>query len=185
MTCGELLAIVFTLGWVPLWIFRAETVTDALPFYDRNERFWVYAIVGFLSAHITAACLTLTLRPPPPAGRCALAAVVFASGVSFWLWGRALIGPLGEPRLPEEPPLMLRRDGAFGVVRHPLYFGVLVAASAPVIATARIEIAATFVLAAAAVVARALQEEQRLRAQLGEQYDAYCREVKRLIPFVW
>jgi protein-S-isoprenylcysteine O-methyltransferase Ste14 len=27
--------------------------------------------------------------------------------------------------------------------------------------------------------------EHRLRARLGAPYEAYCRAVKRLIPFVW
>ena len=185
MNRGVLLAFIFALGWLPLHLFRAETVTEALPFYDRSERRWVWTSIMLLTAHISAACLTLTLRPPPPAGRCALGVAVFAAGIGFWLWGRTFIGPLGEPRLPEQPPRELRRDGAFGLVRHPLYLGVLVAASAPVAATGYIVLVATFALAATAIVARALQEERRLRAQLGPEYERYCREVKRLIPFVW
>jgi len=182
---GVVLAIVFSVGWLPLHLFRAESVSAALPFYRPRERRWVHAIIALLIVHVSAACLTLTLRAPPPLSRCVLAATTFVAGIGFWLWGRVLIGPLRTPRLPNEPPHALRCDGAFGWVRHPLYFGVLVAASAPLIATLRVEIAVTFVLAAIAVVARAQQEEHRLRAQLGAQYDAYCAQVKRLIPFVW
>jgi len=185
MSRGVLLAVIFALGWLPLRVFRAEAVREALPFYDRGERRWVRASIALLTIHISAACLTLTLQPPPPLSRSLLGIAVFAAGIGFWLWGRAEIGPLRVTRLPEEPPRRLRRDGAFGLVRHPLYFGVLVAASAPVVTAGCAALACTFALAAAAVAVRSTQEERRLRTQLGLEYDAYCREVKRLIPFVW
>jgi protein-S-isoprenylcysteine O-methyltransferase Ste14 len=44
---------------------------------------------------------------------------------------------------------------------------------------------ASYTVCAVAIGVRALQEEKRLRAQLGAQYEDYCREVKRLVPFVW
>jgi protein-S-isoprenylcysteine O-methyltransferase Ste14 len=43
----------------------------------------------------------------------------------------------------------------------------------------------TLVLCGVALMVRAVQEERRLRAQVGAPYDAYCRAVKRLIPYVW
>jgi protein-S-isoprenylcysteine O-methyltransferase Ste14 len=63
--------------------------------------------------------------------RAALGIVVFAAAVAFWFWGRLQIGPLHMRRLPEEAPLQLRCSGAFGIVRHPLYFSYLLAAAAP------------------------------------------------------
>ena len=43
----------------------------------------------------------------------------------------------------------------------------------------------TFALSSVGLIVRAVQEERRLRVQVGPPYDDYCREVKRLIPFVW
>lgn len=185
MNRGGVLALIFAFGWLPLHAFRAEAVTEALPFYSRAERWSVHASIAFLIVHVSVVCLTLTLRLPPPVGRSVLSVALFWGGIGFWMWGRVLIGPMRVSRLPDEPPQRLRRDGAFGLVRHPLYFGVLVAAGAPVMATGQILPVLTFALAAIAVVVRALQEERRLRAQLGPAYDAYCAEVKRLIPFIW
>ena len=185
MNRGVWLACVFALGWLPLHVFRAESVVAALPHYERWERVWVYVTMVLLSAHVTVACVCLAAMPTVSCGRAAVALALFAAAVGFWLWGRAQIGPLRVTRLPEEPPVRLRRDGAFGLVRHPLYFAMLVLTGARVVASGRVLPALSWALCAAVIAVRAQQEERRLRAQLGAVYDTYCRDVKRLIPFVW
>jgi protein-S-isoprenylcysteine O-methyltransferase Ste14 len=185
MSRGVLLACIFALGWLPLLVFRVESVVAALPHYERWERVWVYVTMVLLSAHVTIACVCLSAMPTVSWGRAAVALALFAAAIGFWFWGRAQIGPLRLTRLPDEPPLRLRRDGAFGLVRHPLYFAMLVMTGAPVVASGRVLPALSWALCAVVIAVRAQQEERRLRAQLGAEYDAYCREVKGLIPFVW
>ncbi|MBI4517697.1 MAG: isoprenylcysteine carboxylmethyltransferase family protein [Deltaproteobacteria bacterium] len=182
---GVVVAMVFALGWLPLHFFRAEAVAEALPFYDRRERWWVRFSVTIISLHVSAACVTLSWLPVVPLGRAVLGLTVFGAAIAFWFWGRVQIGPLRRTRLPDEPPHRLRRDGAFGIVRHPLYFSYLLAAAAPLAIVPRAPFLLTFALCCTALAMRAAQEEHRLRAQLGTPYEAYCREVKRLIPFVW
>ena len=80
---------------------------------------------------------------------------------------------------------VLITHGPFAYVRNPLYLGCLIAASGPVVATLSPLLACTLALCVVSIGVRALQDEQRLRAQLGPTYDAYCRNVKRLIPFIW
>jgi protein-S-isoprenylcysteine O-methyltransferase Ste14 len=70
-------------------------------------------------------------------------------------------------------------------VRHPLYFGVLVVSAAPAVAAGRLFLLCTYLMCVVAIVVRALQEERRLHAQLGSEYASYCRDVKRLVPFLW
>jgi protein-S-isoprenylcysteine O-methyltransferase Ste14 len=180
-----LLSVVFGLGWVPLFVFRAEALGESLPSYRGGERFWVLASPVILAVHVTASCLVLTLTPDITAVRAGVSVLVFAAGMAFWLWARATIGPLRIRRLPDQPPERLRRDGPFGVVRNPLYFGVLVAAAAPAIAAAEPLLAVSYASSVAALAVRAIQEERRLHAQLGPAYEAYCRDVRCLIPFVW
>jgi protein-S-isoprenylcysteine O-methyltransferase Ste14 len=185
VTLGILLSVLFGLGWVPLFVFRAEALGDALPSYRGGERFWVLAAPVILAVHVTASCLVLSLTPEIPAVRAGISVLVFAAGIAFWMWARATIGPVRIRRLPDQPPERLRLDGPFGVVRNPLYFGVLVAAAAPALAAAATLLAVTYASCVAALVVRAVQEERRLHAQLGPAYEAYCREVRCLIPFVW
>ena len=96
-----------------------------------------------------------------------------------------MISPLTTRVHPDNPPLEFHRDGAFGVVRHPLFFSYLVASTAPLIAVPHLVLFITYILCVVGLIKRARQEELRLHAQLGPVYAAYCREVARLIPFVW
>jgi len=185
MTAGMVLGAAFGLGWLPLFVFRAEALTEALPAYTASERFWVMLTPIMLALHVTSTCVAISLVPSVPRVSAALGLTLFAAAIAFWFWGRMMIGPLRVRRLPDEPPLRLQQRGAFGVVRHPLYFGYLLAAAAPLAVIPRPLFGLTFALCCVALVVRAVQEERRLRAQVGAPYDAYCREVKRLIPYVW
>jgi protein-S-isoprenylcysteine O-methyltransferase Ste14 len=185
VTLGIVLSLIFGLGWLPLFLFRAESLGEALPSYRGSERFWVLAAPVILATHVTASCLVLTLTQAIPIARAVISVFLFAAGVAFWLWARAKIGPVSIRRLPDQPPERLRRDGPFGLVRNPLYFAVLIAAAAPALAAAEPLLGASYALSVTALAIRAVQEERRLHAQLGPAYEAYCREVRCLIPFVW
>lgn len=184
MTLGLALSVFFTVGWVSLYFFRVEDIPDALPVYTPSERLWVGATVAIMSAHVTLGCVTTSLSAVP-VWRAAVSVIVFAFGIAFWLWARSLIGPVRERRSPDVPPLRLRTDAAFGVVRHPLYLGCVIAASAPVVAAARPFLLVTLCSCIVSLGVRAAQEERRLHEQLGPPYAAYCAHVRRLIPFVW
>jgi protein-S-isoprenylcysteine O-methyltransferase Ste14 len=182
---GFVLAIALSAGWVPLFLFRAEAVSKAFPSYTFWERFWVLAAPAIVAVHVFLSSVLLSVTPQLPPVRAAASVILCAAGVAFWLWARRAIGPLRVRRLPDEPPSRLCRDGAFGVVRNPLYLGTLLAAAAPAVGAARPYLALTFALCVVALYIRSVQEERRLHAQLGEEYAAYCREVKRMVPFVW
>ncbi len=185
MMLQTVLGLIFAIGWVPLFVFRAEARGAALPSYAGAERRWVQVTPIVLAVHVTAACVTISLTASVSPWSAALAALTFMGAIAFWFWGRVLIGPLRVRRLPYEPPRQLHRHGAFGIVRHPLYCGYLAAAGAPLIVAPRPCLFITYALCIVALAVRSTQEERRLRAQLGTAYDVYCREVRRLVPFVW
>ncbi len=185
MNQGLLLAGLFTLGWIPHFIFRTEALTHAFESYSRSERFWVIAAPTTIGLHTALSCIALSLTPTVPAIRALSSVALFAGGVTFWLWGRRAIAPYDTRRLPDQPPLEFRRDGPFGLVRNPLYFGTLLAAAAPAIAAAKPLLLVSYAACLVALRIRAEQEERRLHQQLGPVYAEYCREVRRLIPFLW
>lgn len=181
---GLVLAILFALAWVPLFAYRTEMIQQAMPFYSADERRWIRLTPTIVAIHATLSCIVVSLTEPP-AWRIVLSVAVLTGGVVFWFWARAQIGPLRVTRMPDEPPHVLRRDGAFGLVRNPLYFGYLVASAAPLIVAPRPLLIVTFAACFVALSIRAEQDERRLHRQLGTTYAEYCRTVKRLIPFVW
>lgn len=185
MTLGLVLGLVFTLAWVPLYVFRTESLSLALPTYSRKERLWAWLSRTILTLHSSLACVAMTLVPAVPPWRAVVSVAMLAGAIAFWFWARVRIGPLRTRRMPDEPPLQLRRDGAFGIVRHPLYFAYLVAAAAPLCVATRSFLVVTWLLCVISLAVRADQEERRLHAQLGPRYERYCGEVKRLVPYVW
>lgn len=184
MSTGLLLALGYALGWLPMFLLRVEAVGEGMRTYPREERIGIVLAPLVLSAHVTLACLWMSLGAPPSLAAAALGAACFAAALAFWLWGRRQIGPLRQLRPPAAAPLVFRREGAFGIVRHPLYAAFLLAAAAPLpLVGARL---LPGLAACVGVLAlRAVQEERHLRRHLGAAYDDYCRRVRRLIPFVW
>lgn len=186
MSLGTALAAFYTVGWIPLFVLRAETMSDALTEYDRRERATVVATSVLISLHVTLACVTLAFAGRPIAYWAAAAMVALdLAAIALYLWARRLIAPFGVRPQPDETPEVLCRHGAFGLVRNPLYLSMLIATGAPLFAVPRNTLFVTFGLGAAALAMRSLQDERRLLAQLGAPYADYCRAVKRLIPYLW
>jgi len=184
MSIGVVAGLGYAVAWLPMFLFRAEDIHVALRQYEPDERFWVLLTPTLVTFHVVLGCNTMAFASPS-AARLLLGAVVMTATLGFWLWGRSQIGPLRKTRLPDEPPIRLRRDGAFGIVRHPLYTSYLVASTVPLLVTPRWYLFVTLTPCIVAIATRARHEERRLRRQLGAEYDDYCRQVKQLIPFLW
>lgn len=185
MISGLLLAFVLSVAWLPIFYWRAEDMNKALPSYTSWERFSVIVAPVIVAVHVALSCVVLSRMTRVHTARALLSLALCAGGVAVYLWARRAIGPMRVRRLPDEPPVRFRRDGAFGMVRNPLYFGILLAAAAPALAAGRPYLAVTYLTCVLALFIRSVQEERRLHAQLGEEYATYCREVKRLVPYVW
>jgi protein-S-isoprenylcysteine O-methyltransferase Ste14 len=154
---GLVLAVFFTVAWIPLFLYRAEAVQEALPYYSGAERRWVMLSPVIIAVHMTLGCILISVSEPP-LWRAAAGTALFVAAVAFWFWGRRQIGPLGVTRLPDEPPREFRRDGAFGVVRHPMFFAYLMTAVALAIVAARPLLWGTLAAVGAVLAVRALQE---------------------------
>jgi protein-S-isoprenylcysteine O-methyltransferase Ste14 len=120
---------------------------------------------------------------PGPALAWSESALVVA-GLAFTWWARVHLGRLWSSTVTRKEDHRVIDSGPYGLVRHPIYTGVLLA----VLATAALRgtasaVAGTGVLIAAVYI-KARVEEQFLREQLGAQaYDAYSRRVPMLVPF--
>jgi protein-S-isoprenylcysteine O-methyltransferase Ste14 len=182
---APILAVLFSAVWVPVFVFRAEDLRAALPFYSAAERFWARVSVAVLSLHVALGTVLVSLVAPLSPLRAACAVAVTGVGLGLWLCARRQIMPLCVRRLPAEAPPVLRRDGAFRLVRNPCYLAYLLIAAGPLIVTASPVLVATWAAGFVALAKRAAQEEHRLHAQLGAAYADYCSKAKRLIPFAW
>lgn len=116
--------------------------------------------------------------------RLVLGMVLIVSGAGIALAGARGLGsnltPLPHPR--EHGTLI--RDGAYAIVRHPIYAGLLLGGAGWALITGSVPVmsyvAALFVL----LNAKANREERWLTAKHPD-YAEYRRGVRKLIPFVY
>jgi len=163
---------------------RTRATAPHLPALGRRGGGWVAAQMALLGIALTAG----VAGPPWPAGarrwlRPAAAPVAIA-GLLLLAGGGARLGRQLTVFPRPAAAGTLRRDGTYGLVRHPMYGGV----SLLLLAWALVSSPAACPVWVAATVffdAKRRREEEWLLAQHAD-YDAYRRDVtKRFIPFVW
>jgi protein-S-isoprenylcysteine O-methyltransferase Ste14 len=94
---------------------------------------------------------------------------------------------LGRQLTPFPKPIAggsLRQDGVYGLVRHPMYGGVLLIASAWSLVSSPLALAPTL-LGAVLVDAKARREEAWLLEEHPDYVEYQGRVHRRFIPFVW
>lgn len=106
------------------------------------------------------------------------------AGAAFAIWARLSIGSNWSGNVTIKQDHELKRDGPYAIVRHPIYSGLLLAMLGTAIAIGEWRGLAGLALALIGWRMKSLVEERFMREQFGEQYIAYQRDVKALIPFV-
>jgi protein-S-isoprenylcysteine O-methyltransferase Ste14 len=103
-------------------------------------------------------------------------------GLAFTWAARLHLGPLWSSTSAPTEDHRIVDTGPYGIVRHPVYAGLLLAAFATAIG--RLEAIAGALVLIAAISLRAKLEERFLRRDLGDEaYAGYRRRVPMLIPF--
>jgi protein-S-isoprenylcysteine O-methyltransferase Ste14 len=161
-----------------------STGGDSLPSLGRHGEGWVaIQLVLFLAE---AACGVRGPRWPRGASslRLATALALLAAGLALFADGSMRLGHLLTPFPRPVAGGEVRRTGAYGLVRHPLYGGVFMVS----FAWALLSSPAALLPAALTLPFFELKrrrEEVWLREEY-EDYEAYGREVRHgFIPFVW
>ena len=180
----EIIWIVWLMSWVAasFWSDRPQKRAATL-------QTWIYR-AAMIAGGILLTPWTGQLLEEKPiwevsfVGVCVLAAVMLAGRFLTW-WARIYLGPLWSSVISRKKDHKIIDTGPYAFVRHPIYCGLIVA----ILATAVAEGKATALLGSALVILgvwlKACTEERFLMTELGpEIYDAYCRRVPMLIPFL-
>ncbi|HEV7157698.1 MAG TPA: isoprenylcysteine carboxylmethyltransferase family protein [Caulobacteraceae bacterium] len=122
------------------------------------------------------------LWPSPPALDWAWVALSGA-GFAFCWWARLRLGRLWSSAVTLKEDHRLIEDGPYGLVRHPIYAGLVIAAVTTAMTRASPLALFGAGLMVIAFTLNARVEEGFLRQQLGAaSYNAYARRVGMLIP---
>ena len=106
-------------------------------------------------------------------------------GLGFSVWARVHLGRLWSGSVTLKAGHTIVKTGPYGITRHPIYTGMLLAALGTSLAIGTAAAAAGFVLLCVGFVIKSGQEERLLRGHFGEAYEEYRRHMRRLIPYVW
>ena len=118
----------------------------------------------------------------PSAGLVGAALVLL--GVGLAVWARFVLGRnWGQPMTQRENPELVTA-GPYGVIRHPIYTGILTSMLGAAIALSPL-LFLIFLLVAVYFIYSARQEEKRMALLFPAQYPAYKARTKMLLPFLF
>ncbi|MGA9796710.1 MAG: isoprenylcysteine carboxylmethyltransferase family protein [Rhizomicrobium sp.] len=185
--------------WIVTWIVAAlwTNRTIGRPGFGRELLYRILALAGFYLLLIPAIYLRhgeIQVRPmggilgthlwmAPLAVNWAMV-VVAALGFAFAWWARIHLGRLWSGRITRKEGHRVVDTGAYALVRHPIYTGIITAGLATMVVLGNLHAVIGAGLLIVAYWMKARIEEDFLREQLGpSDYDAYRARVAMLIPF--
>ena len=110
---------------------------------------------------------------------------VAVAGLAFGVAARVHLGSNWSSRIEIKRAHQLVRSGPYRVTRHPIYTGILVGLLGSALAAGELRGLLAVVLTLVAYLRKSASEERWLEQEFGEEYAAYRREVKALIPLVY
>jgi protein-S-isoprenylcysteine O-methyltransferase Ste14 len=111
-----------------------------------------------------------------------LGVVLFIVGGALRLWPVFVLGRQFSGLVAIQAGHRLITDGAYGVIRHPSYLGLLINALGWVLTFRSVVGVVLVAFMVPPLLARIKAEERLLRSEFGAKYDAYCNRTSRLIP---
>ena len=128
----------------------------------------------------------LSWRVAPETPLAAYAGLILTiAGLAFAVWARLCIGRNWSALIHVKQDHELMRRGAYGIVRHPIYAGLMLSTLGTAIAHGELSGFIGFVLVVAAWGYKARLEERAMLEQFGDEYERYRENVKAFVPFVW
>lgn len=173
--------------WVLSWLGAALWASRAAKRPALREE-TVYRVLTIVGAVLMFVQFPRSGRPllfwlPPPWFDWLMLVVVVA-GLAFTWWARIHLGTLWSARVTRKDDHRIVDTGPYGLVRHPIYTGILGALYATVLAfPGPFNFIGVLVMTVAFVI-KARLEERFLMQELGaEAYEGYRRRVPMLVPF--
>ncbi len=173
----------FTLSWVAAAAWQARTEKVAGVRAELGHRIILLAgtLLLLVPAHNYRGPLRLWAIDRIEAW---IVILLISMGFAFCWWARIHLGSLWSPHVTKKAEHRVIDSGPYGIVRHPIYTGILLAVFATAAAKGTVLGLAGAVLIAIGFTMKARLEERWLRQELGpEAYDAYRRRVPMLLPF--
>ena len=107
------------------------------------------------------------------------------AGISFTWWARLHLGRFWSNAITRKEGHRVIDTGPYGLVRHPIYTGLIAGMLATGVAVGTLTAMLGAVLISLGMWQKARMEERFLTIELGaDAYGRYCRRVPMLVPFL-
>lgn len=136
--------------------------------------FWPGASVGILA---------MRLLPDTPAVA-GIGIALTLAGILFAIWARLILGANWSATVTIKQDHHLITRGPYGLVRHPIYTGLLLALTGSAIAFGELRGFLGVMVIALGFWAKSRIEERFMLQQFGSAYEEYRRRVPALIPYL-
>jgi protein-S-isoprenylcysteine O-methyltransferase Ste14 len=113
-----------------------------------------------------------------------LGAAVTVAGILFAVWAREHLGRNWSRSVTIKEGHELITTGPYGLVRHPIYTGILIGFLGMAIAISEVRGLVVVGLIFLAFWIKLRMEEEWMRSQFGETYAAYSRRTAALVPYL-
>lgn len=114
-----------------------------------------------------------------------LGTILTAAGLLFTVWARRHIGRNWSAIVTIKEGHEFIASGPYAIVRHPIYTGLLLAFAGSALALGEWRGVLAVAIVAWSLWRKLRLEERWLQQHFGETYQAYCRRVAALLPFIW
>lgn len=170
-----------------IYLWRNQNIEDSVRAETGNRSFW-WILPGFLAIFFAPPLEFLYLPTWLPRGtNMELAGlVIILLGLLLRVWTRLTIGAMYSGYLRVKVGHVLVTDGPYRFVRHPGYSGLLLMALGLCIGySSLIGLIAIPILLIPGLSFRMKVEERMLSEEFRDDYWAYARRAKKLIPGIW
>jgi len=186
VTSAEAVMIAAWIVWWALWMAAAVWSDRAAksPPLRSHILYRLFPVLGgaLLLGRFGGPPGLLRLWRTPEAISWAMVAVAIA-GFAFTWWARLHLGRLWSSSVSRKADHRIIDTGPYGVVRHPIYTGIIVASVATAVQRGTAEAWFGMALMTLGWYIKARLEERFLRDELGaDAYCAYARRVPMLMP---
>ncbi len=145
---------------------------------------FLIAIVLLSTSRIPLEWLYLQLWPTG-LGPFWFGATVTTAGLAFAVWARAHLGRNWSSSVTIKQGHELITSGPYGVIRHPIYTGILTGFLGTTIALSQVRGFLSLILVCFALWLKLHKEEQWMRSQFGDTYTAYAHRTAALVPYLF
>ncbi len=176
-------------GWMASWLlaafWAARTQKRAATSLELPYRILLSVGVVLMIPWVARRLGAAPLWNPGAVGSYLLAAITLA-GLAFTWWARIHLGRLWSGAITRKQDHRIVDSGPYGLVRHPIYTGLIAAIVASALAEATAPALGGAVLIVLSFWVKARAEERFLAGELGtDAYAPYRRRVPMLLPRLW